>query len=317
MVHKLIPLFLFMMMISPTVHAQDNCFIFTYFTSNGEFGLHLAHSNDGLSWTPLNDGKPFIPPQVGKDKLMRDPCIIKGVDGVYHMVWTTSWTENGIGVAHSNDLIHWSEQSFVPVMTHEKGAKNCWAPEIFYNDIDREYLIFWATTIPGRFPQTDDQGDSDYNHRMYYVTTKDFKTYSDTKLFYDDGFNVIDSTIFKVEDNQYAMILKNETRHPPEKNLRIAFAKNPAGPWGSASQPITGNYWAEGPTTLKLGVYWYVYFDKYQDHKYGAVRSKDLKEWEDVSDTVNFPKGFRHGTALQVDCDILDQLKDYHSEKSQ
>lgn len=301
---------------SLTIQAQNetNCYVFTYFISNGEHGLHLAYSHDGLTWAPLNEGKPFIAPMVGKDKLMRDPCIIKGVDGMYHMVWTTSWTENGIGVAHSKDLIEWSEQTFVPVMAHEPDAKNCWAPEVFYNDIDKEYLIFWATTIPGRFLKTDEQGDSNYNHRMYSVTTKDFKSYSDTKLFYDPGFNVIDSTIFKKDDNQYVMILKNETRRPPEKNLRVATATNPAGSWSSASKPITGEYWAEGPTTLKIGEYWYVYFDKYVDHKYGAVRSKELQEWEDVSDSVHFPEGFRHGTVLQVECSVLEKLKAFSKE---
>lgn len=292
---------------------SNDCFVFTYFKGNGEFGLHLAYSHDGLTWTPLNDGKPFIPPMVGKDKLMRDPCIIKGVDGMFHIVWTTSWTENGIGVAHSNDLMKWSEQSFVPVMVHEPDVKNCWAPEVFYNDIDKEYLIFWAATIPGRFPETDEQGDSNYNHRIYFVTTKDFQTYSETKLFFDPGFNVIDSTIFKQNENRYLMILKNEIRRPPEKNLRMATAANPAGPWSKASKAITGKYWAEGPTTLKLDEYWYVYFDKYVDHKYGAVRSKDLQQWEDVSDTVHFPEGFRHGTALQVERSVLEKLKAFSS----
>ena len=41
------------------------------------------------------------------------------------------------------------------------------------------------------------------------------------------------------------------------------------------SAPITGKYWAEGPTPLLIGNDVYVYFDKYRDHKYGAVRSKD------------------------------------------
>jgi len=43
-----------------------------------------------------------------------------------------------------------------------------------------------------------------------------------------------------------------------------------------------------------------VYFDKYRDHKYGAIRSKHLKAWKDVSDKVNFPKGMRHGTVFKV-----------------
>jgi hypothetical protein len=43
-----------------------------------------------------------------------------------------------------------------------------------------------------------------------------------------------------------------------------------------------------------------LYFDKYTEHKYGALRSKDLVNWEDVSDKVSFPKGVRHGTVFVV-----------------
>jgi beta-galactosidase len=75
------------------------------------------------------------------------------------------------------------------------------------------------------------------------------------------------------------------------------------------SAPITGNYWAEGPTTLKIGEYVYVYFDKYRDHKYGAVRSKDYKTWEDVSDQVKFPAGLRHGTVFTVSKSLFETLK--------
>ena len=44
-----------------------------------------------------SDGKSFLIHEVGKDKLMRDPCIIEGPDGLFHMVWTVSWAERGIG----------------------------------------------------------------------------------------------------------------------------------------------------------------------------------------------------------------------------
>lgn len=73
----------------------------------------------------------------------------------------------------------------------------------------------------------------------------------------------------------------------------------------------TGNYWAEGPAPLFIGDTLYVYFDKYRDHRYGAVRSLDHGEtWEDVSDQVSFPKGIRHGTAFAVDASvILDMIQ--------
>jgi beta-galactosidase len=57
-----------------------------------------------------------------------------------------------------------------------------------------------------------------------------------------------------------------------------------------------------------------VYFDKYRDHKYGAVRSKDRQNWEDISDLVTFPKGTRHGTAFKVKKSVLKKLKSYQSE---
>ncbi|MEZ5006286.1 MAG: hypothetical protein R2738_10265 [Bacteroides graminisolvens] len=57
-----------------------------------------------------------------------------------------------------------------------------------------------------------------------------------------------------------------------------------------------------------------MYFDKYRDHKYGAVRSKDRQKWEDISDLVTFPKGTRHGTAFKVKKSVLKKLKSYQSE---
>ena len=87
-------------------------------------------------------------------------------------------------------------------------------------------------------------------------------------------------------------------------------SKKAEGPYPTeVSAPITGNYWAEGPTTLKIGEYVYVYFDKYRDHKYGAIRSKDMKNWEDISDQVSFPKGLRHGTVFKVSEAVFENLK--------
>jgi hypothetical protein len=120
---------------------------------------------------------------------------------------------------------------------------------------------------------------------------------------------VIDATIIR-HKKKFWMILKNENPNPPEKNLRISTSKNAEGLYNTqVSEKITGDYWAEGPSTLKIGEYIYVYFDKYRDHKYGCVRSKDMKVWEDISDRVVFPKGVRHGTALEVDETLISKLK--------
>ncbi|MGL5273534.1 MAG: family 43 glycosylhydrolase, partial [Phocaeicola sp.] len=84
--------------------AQEKAYLFSYFVEKSRDGLHLAYSYDGLTWTPLNNGKSFLVPMVGKDKLMRDPSICQAPDGTFHMVWTSSWTDRIIGYASSPDL---------------------------------------------------------------------------------------------------------------------------------------------------------------------------------------------------------------------
>src|SRR5690606_15037993 len=108
--------------------------------------------------------------------------------------------------------------------------------------------------------------------------------------------------------DRFLMFLKDETRHPPAKNIRMATSARAAGPYGPASPPITGDYWAEGPTAIRANGRWVVYFDKYTENAYGAVASVDLEDWEDISDRVKFPAGARHGTVFRVSEELLEGL---------
>lgn len=56
--------------------AADDALLFSFFRGNGEDGLYLAESEDGLLWTPLNSDRPLVRPEVGESKLMRDPSIL-------------------------------------------------------------------------------------------------------------------------------------------------------------------------------------------------------------------------------------------------
>lgn len=286
---------------------KGKVYLFSYFKGNGEDGLHLAYSKDGYNFTALNNDKSFLTPAAGISKLMRDPCIIRTVDGIFHMVWTAGWNERGIGYASSRDLITWSEQKYILVMEKEPDARNTWAPEIIYDKKHRQFLLFWATTIPGRFPETEKEGDTGYNHRIYCTTTKDFKTFTETKLFYNRNFNVIDATIIK-SGNDFVMFVKDETKSPPQKNIRATTSSSLYGPYSLPSGPITGNYWAEGPSAVEIRNEWIVYFDKYTERKMGAVNSADFKTWKDISDKITFPPGARHGTVFMVDKKILKNL---------
>ena len=287
---------------------QDSIYLFSYFKGNGEDGLHLAESIDGMKWQAVREGSAFLRPELSPDKLMRDPCIIRGGDGNFHMVWTVSWTQKGIGYASSPDLIHWSEQQYIPVMEYEENARNSWAPEITYDPETEEYMIYWASTVTGEFPETQIEADDAYNHRMYFTKTKDFKTYSETMLLYDPGFNSIDATILN-HMGKWTMVIKDETREPVQKNLKLAYAMELDGPYSEASQPITGDYWAEGPTVLLKDGYFYVYFDRYTDHHFGVIRSKDLQHWEDLTEQLEMPEGIRHGSIFRVSAQEYQNLK--------
>ncbi len=291
----------------------DSVYLFSYFGRNGEDGLHLATSEDGLKWTALRDGASFLTPGAGESKLMRDPCLLRGPDGVFRMVWTTSWSGVTIGYASSPDLKNWSEQKALPVMAHEPTTANCWAPEVIYDAAQGHYLIFWSSTVPGKFPvpdETDRKDKPPRNHRLYSTTTRDFTTFTPTRVHYEPGINVIDETMVQ-EGGGWVMFVKNETEIPvPAKNIFIVRAPTPDGPWTAPGAAVTpAGVWVEGPTVIKIGDWWHLYFDIYRDKKYGVLRTKDFAHWEDVSAQLVLPKGLRHGTVLLVPRAVVEALK--------
>ena len=310
----LITIFLLGLAPGYSLHGEapaSDVFVFSYFLGNGD-GLHWARSEDGLNWTAVGGGRSFLTPVVGENRLMRDPCVARGPDGIFRLVWTTSWAGHTIGYASSPDLLHWSEEKAIPVMAREPTAENSWAPEVIYDPVHRDYLIFWATSIPGRFPGTDATGHvgSDHkelNHRIYSTTTTDFQAFTSTKLFFDPGFSVIDATILPA-NGQFHLIFKDETRFPvAKKDLRLATSTRIDGPYTAISAPFT-DHWVEGPTAIKIGDDYVVYFDCYTRERYGAVRSRDLKTWEDASAQLVMPKGARHGTVLKVPGSLIANL---------
>lgn len=298
--------------------SANDFYLFTSFRGNGEDGLHLMLSTNGYQWSPLKKDKSFLAPEIG-GKLMRDPCIAQGPDGVFHLVWTTSWDASKgkwMGYSSSKDLIHWTPQIGIEVMKNEPSSKNVWAPELFYDKKHRQWMIFWSTTIPGKFASSDSTGDDGYNHRFYYTLTKDFKNFTESKLLYDPGFNCIDATLLAVEkrhgvflkQTQFYLFFKDERKNPLKKNIRYATALNVEGPYGPAAESFTGD-WVEGPSVIKIKDDYLVYFDHYGSPAYyGAVRSKDLTTWQDCSKEMSFPPGHRHGTIIQVSPSIASAL---------
>jgi hypothetical protein len=294
---------------TPASNAPDPnapTYLSTSFREPATDGLRFVWSEDGYKWTEIPGV--FLKPGAGTSKLMRDPSLVGGPDGTFHLVWTTGWQgDRGFGYARSKDLVHWSEQRFIPAMEHEPTTVNVWAPEVFYDAPRERFIICWASTIPGRFPDHEEPHDN--NQRMYYTTTRDFETFEPTKLFYDPDFSIIDATIVRPDanaDDRYVLVLKDNSR--PTRNLRAAFGSSPLGPWSDVSPPFTDQF-TECPTVTKVGDDWLIYYDAYQTGRYGAAKTRDFKTFVDATDDVEFPKGHKHGTVLVVPRSVVEHLK--------
>lgn len=293
---------LFSLMLFSCNTAEKEYYVFTSFHEPADSGLRFLYSEDGKHWD--NIPGVWLKPEIGNQQIMRDPSMVRTPDGAFHLVWTSSWKGDlGFGYATSNDLKNWSEQQFIPVMKHEPTTINTWAPEIFYDDEKEEFIVVWASCIPGRFEEGIE--DADNNHRLYYITTKDFKTISETKLFYDPGFSSIDAIIVKRDKNDYVLVFKDNTR--PNRNMKVAFAESPTGPYSECSDAFTDTF-TEGPCVVKLGDEYWIYFDAYREKIYGAVKTKDFITFTDETQNVSVPKLHKHGTIFKASARVIDEL---------
>ncbi|KAI9453507.1 glycosyl hydrolase, partial [Russula earlei] len=123
--------------------AGRKAYLFTSFHEPATDGLRLLYSKDGYHWKDYDTV--FLKPEVGADTnkhVMRDPSMVQGPDGTFHLVWTSDWTGgNGFGYANSKDLLHWSKERYIDVMKNEPTVVNVWAPELFYDEDGKQYII--------------------------------------------------------------------------------------------------------------------------------------------------------------------------------
>jgi len=274
--------------------CNNKAFLFTSFHEPANAGLRMLYSYDGYKWKDLDTV--LLRPQVGNQQVMRDPSMLQGPDGVFHLVWTSSWRgDKGFGYASSNDLIHWSQERLLPVMQHEPTTVNVWAPELFYDDVQHRFIIIWASCIPGRFEKGQEEDSN--NHRLYVTTTPDFKTFTPTVLFFDAGFSVIDAEIVKREVNDYVLVLKDNSR--PERDIKVAFATNAMGPYSNVSKAFSDNF-TEGPSVVKIKDEWLIYYDSYRKKVYEASATKDFTNFLNIDGKISLPRGHKHGTIVTV-----------------
>ena len=282
--------------------AEDGAWLFAYFKEPGSQGIYLALSRDGLHYTPLNDGQPWLAPSH-TGEIMRDVFLTRGPDKRFHMVWTWNWHGNSLGYASSPDLLAWSEQREILIMQEYPQTANVWAPEIYWDAAQSKWLIVWSSSMK----------DSKTGHRLWSSLTPDFNSFSKPSVFFDPGYVVIDATIFHGVTGPYRLIFKDQTLDPLTYQERVATGPTLEGPWSEISGPINES-WSEGPSAIQVGDRYIVFYDHYRAPRarYEAVASTDWKHWQDITGEVSLPAACKHGSFLRITGEEAARLLQRH-----
>jgi hypothetical protein len=282
--------------------------VFAYFKEPGNQGIYFALSRDGYTFTPLNDGQPWLKPDA-PGEIMRDVFITRTPTGNgFRAVWTWAWKGSTLGTASSSDLMTWSKQTEVPIMKEFPTVRNVWAPETYWDDNAKEWLLIWSSAF----------SDKEDGNRIWASRTKDFITFSKPALFFDPGFVVIDATMFRRHyegKNDWVFVVKDQSIDPLRYQVRWTSGPSVAGPWAPLSGPITES-WSEGPSVIQVGGKWIVYYDHYRAPRarYEGVETSDWIHWTSVNDKMHFPDYSKHGSFFHVTDAEADRLLTRHDQ---
>ena len=307
-----------------TARAEEESLVLSFFRGNGEAGVYLAASDDGVHFTPLNGDQPVMKPAAWpQQNLTRDPSVVFHA-GKFHMVWTSNWKGRVFGYAESADLLHWGEPVMVTPFPESLPAadqpRNVWAPEIVWDDAKAEFVMLWSTTTD----RESNDGDGStmngkegvHDHRIYATRTKDGKTFAPATLFFDPGYCCIDATPAR-DGDRWLMVFKDEREIKlGGKNLKFAempdlatAPKLEGGPIAGPGSPLREKEMAEGPSLFRWNGVWHLYWDAFANGHYALATSSDLKTWTDRTADLKLPPHPRHGTVFLAPKKIVDALR--------
>jgi hypothetical protein len=269
--------------------------------------LHLAWSQDGRHFEPLNGNHPTWPEQW-----MRDPFVNRGADGRFHLVATGPLDEDGVQrscvYAVSSDLISWQTRK-LPVMRSIAEARNVWAPEWFYDAKRNEYMLFWSSSF---------QNAGWKESRLWSCRTRDWQEFSEPQVLFEPPYSVIDGSM--VEQNGTYFLFHKEEEFGAQKGerraIRLATSNSLDGPWAIVEGPLNSGQIVpiitEGPSVMPdpQGDGWLLLYDYCMGDDYGISRSTNLFHWQELDGKeVSFPEGARHGSAFEVSAEEFEALK--------
>lgn len=277
--------------------------------------IYFAVSKDGLKWRNLNGSKPVLRSVMGEGGV-RDPHIMRSHDGSrFYLIATDlyifgKWGEtpegwyrcqregsNALMVWESEDLVNWSEQRMIPVMSED--AACVWAPEAVYDEESEDYLVYWSSRI---------KSDGCKKQRIYSSHTKDFVTFTEPKIYIEREFSVIDTSMLRANGRYYRL-----TKNHDETTIFLEVSDAAEGEFKEIEtfslKKVRGY---EGPTAYELNGEnrWCILADAFAESKgYQPFLCDDLETGILIPQAgFETPDMFRHGTVMPITGAEYDRL---------
>jgi hypothetical protein len=267
--------------------AYATNYVFSTFKGDAvpQEALSIYNSSDALNFKLVSDTG-----FSGPSGALRDPSIMRYVDGRYYVAYTDPpgtgccGKEDHFSIAFSTDLLHWTNLTIVNGGV--PGLAHVWAPEWFVEGATVAIIANIDTL----------NTDSDFKPYIFTALNTSLTSWSGPVAM-NIGPNYIDTFALKVE-NIYHVFTKNETT----RYVEHATGYKLTGPWtfiGKADWAGWGSG-MEGPAVVQLddGT-WRIYLDGQGAVGFLYANSRDLISWSPTSPLPGITNVVRHGTVIR------------------
>ena len=295
---------------------EYTAYLFAHMTHSNYGHLYYSVSRDAVEWETLNEGKVILDGYLGHPNIVRAEACGRireegGPGECFYMLGVT--TEGDLRdpvLWYSRDLVSWNHLMLrrdifdVSALGYENESVYLGAPKIFYDEDNSRYMVTWHAFKPG-IQENNPRWES---MRTFYVLTSDWENFTDAERIFDfDGDDASMATIdaiFYKEGEKYYAVIKDERwpeTSPSGKTIRIASSDSLTGPYCNPGESVTGA-WEEAPVAVRKndGGGWYLFTERYLQHRYCAYETESLSSGKWNSAEVSFPDQGRHGCVIPI-----------------
>ena len=266
-------------------------YLYCHMSRRGEWTA-FALSRDGENWHDLNNGNEVY--DTGRLSAIeggaRDAYIARSGDGRGFVMVTTDmcnrksrqWSNYGINLLRSDDLIHWESVTFdfrqgpsvfcdpeSPDVYQDYAAiRRVWAPQAVWDETytwpDGQrggYFVYYSLL---------NSKEDRYDRIFYSYADRSFTRLTKPRLLVDWGYATIDADIVWVEaDRKWHMLVKKEGG---KRGIFTTRSKSLTGPWPEPDESdyvdFEGNKQCEGASAFRIAGEdgWRVGYVEYSSH---------------------------------------------------